>query len=79
MNYCNYHNAEWCKRFDGVKTTLYETRIEGNTLYVLHRRSFIDRLFHRPSRHAVCTIIMVNLSESILIEKLKEYGFKVGE
>ena len=50
MNYCNYHNAEWCKRFDGVKTTLYETRIEGNTLYVLHRRSFIDRLFHRPSR-----------------------------
>lgn len=79
MDYCNYHNAEWCKRFNGIKTALYETRIDGNTLYILRRRSFIDRVFHTAQKPAVCTIIMVNLSETILIEKLKEYGFKVGD
>lgn len=79
MSYCNYHNAEWRNRFNGIKTALYETRIDGNTLYVLHRRSFIDRVFRTAQKPAVCTIIMVNLSETILIEKLKEYGFKVGE
>lgn len=74
MNYCNYHNAEWCKRFNGLKSMFYETRIVGNTLYVIPRRSFLDNLFHRPQKPAYCTIVMVNLSETILIEKLKEYG-----
>lgn len=92
-DYCDYHNAEWCKRFDGIKNHSYKTRIEGNTLYIIERivvcdpvyKKLFGRLYFRTNSviskepPAKCTIPMCNLKESTMIEMLKSYGFEIEE
>lgn len=80
-DWCDYWNAEWRKRFDGIKTKSYKTKMEGNTLYVIRRHSILvqilNKILHR-TEPAVCTIPMCKLKESSLIDELKKYGFVFG-
>lgn len=79
-DYCDYWSVEWCKRFHNIKTKKYKTEIQGNTLYVLRRRSAFIRIFnkllHRDEPY-VEMIHMCNMKESKLIEKLEKYGFEI--
>ena len=81
-DWCDYWNAEWCKKFHNVKAKRYKTEIQGNTLYVLRRPPIwvwlFDKLTHRPN-YAIDTIPMCKLKESELINELKKYGFAFGE
>lgn len=33
--YCDYYNAEWVRKYDGLKNSYYKTKIEGNTIYII--------------------------------------------
>lgn len=81
-DYCDYWNAEWCKRFHNIKTKRYKTEIQGNTLYVLRKHSFLvsafNKLIHKFEPY-VEMIHMCKLKESALIKKLEKYGFEIKE
>lgn len=79
-DYCDYWNAEWCKRFRNIKTKRYRTEIQGNTLYILRRHSTLvwafNKLIHKKESY-VEMIHMCKLKESTLVEKLRRYGFEI--
>lgn len=81
-DWCDYWNAEWRKKFNGLKSKHYKTKMDGNTVYVLRRLPLLvcifNKIIHR-SEPSVCTIPMCKLKESELVNELKEYGFVFGE
>lgn len=80
MDYCDYYNEEWRKRFDRLKSKHYKTKMDGNTLYVIRRKPILIRIFYKIilMREPLAeTINMVKLKESTLIKCLKKYEFNV--
>lgn len=86
--YCDYNNAEWVKRFDGLKNPYYKTKIEGNTIYIISRdtkralvyKKIIGNLYRltgEVEEKNVCHFGMCKMHERILIEILDSFGFEV--
>lgn len=89
-NYCNYHNPEWCKKFDGLTNFGRKVKIDGNTLYIVHkapgRVPVYEKIFGNLYRQTkdkkyeteLCKLSLCNLKESTLIDVLESYGFEIG-
>lgn len=92
-NYCNYHNPEWCKKFDGLRSGLYKTQIDGNTFYIVFEipdcnpvyKKIFKNLYRKVEKgkanqeSVMCVLVMCKLKESTLIDVLESYGFEIGE
>lgn len=90
--YCDYHNPEWCKRFNGLRNAHYKIKIEGNTLYVIYQateripvyKKLFGNIYRKTNEFkrnetSVCALVMCKLKESTLINVLESYGFEIWE
>lgn len=92
-DYCNYHSAEWCKRFNGIRNGFYKTQIDGNTFYIVHEipdcnpvyKKIFKNIYRKVEKErknqetVMCTLVLCKMKESTLIDVLKSYGFEIGE
>ena len=87
-DYCNYHDREWCRQFDGLRNANYKVKIYGNTLYVIHQstervpvyKKIFGNIYRKTDRFdrsekSVCALVMCGMKEDTIIDVLKSFGF----
>lgn len=85
--YCDYSNPEWVEKFNGVRNANYETKIDGNTFYILNRSQrsmpIYKRLFGNIFKQTGCKferkqmlvmLVMCKVHEQAIIDIMISYG-----
>lgn len=91
--YCDYNNPKWVEKFHGLRNARYRTKIEGNTLYVIHQAPSYVPVYKKVFRNlyillktekrnyesVVCMLVMCKMKESTIVDVLESYGFEIKE